>query len=92
MSNLETATEMSAAEMSDLATEIHMEFDKILDAHAEAIRRIGKRVAHNIIEIGARLENAKELVAHGKWLPWLKREFDWSEQSANRFMQVCRAG
>lgn len=55
--------------------------------HANAIRSLGKRVIADIIEIGRHLTEAKTLAGHGNWLPWLEREFSWSEQSANRFMQ-----
>lgn len=40
------------------------------------------------IEIGRRLVEAKELLNHGEWLPWLKRETDFSERSAQLYMQV----
>jgi hypothetical protein len=44
---------------------------------AEAIRVLGKRVVRDVIEIGARL-----------WLPWLDREFGWTDKTAERFMRV----
>ncbi len=28
---------------------------------------------------------------HGEWLPWLKDEFGWSRQTAERYMQVAEA-
>ena len=40
------------------------------------------------IEIGRRLKEAKELLAHGEWLPWLERETDFSERTAQRYMRV----
>ena len=40
------------------------------------------------IEIGRRLVEAKELLNHGEWLPWLKRETDFSERSAQNYMKV----
>ena len=42
----------------------------------------------DIIEIGRRFTEAKALAGHGDWLPWLEREFGWSEDTALRFMQV----
>ena len=42
------------------------------------------------IEIGRRLVEAKELLQHGEWLPWLERETDFSSSSAQRYMQVFR--
>ena len=40
------------------------------------------------IEIGRRLVEAKEMLPHGEWLPWLKRETGFSERSAQTYMQV----
>ena len=62
-----------------------------LAEHATAIRALGKRVAHGVIEIGDRLIAAKEICGHGNWLPWLEREFKWSDQTARRFIQVAEA-
>ena len=58
-----------------------------LAAHADAIRAIGKRVIADVIEIGERLTEAKKLVGHGGWLPWLDREFGWTEDTALNFMR-----
>ena len=30
----------------------------------------------------------KEKLDHGQWLPWLKGEFGWSVDTAQRFMRV----
>jgi hypothetical protein len=59
-----------------------------LDQHAAEIRRLHKRAASDIVEIGRRLAICKERAGHGEWLPWLDREFGWKEQSARNFMQV----
>lgn len=40
------------------------------------------------IEIGRRLVEAKGMLNHGEWLPWLKKETDFSERSAQLYMQV----
>ena len=62
-----------------------------LAEHAIEIRRLGKRVIEDIIEIGEHLAAAKEICGHGHWLPWLEREFDWSESAAKKFMAVAEA-
>ena len=49
---------------------------------------LGKRVVGDIIEIGRRLTDSKRRVGHGGWLPWLEREFGWSDRHARRFMEV----
>ena len=40
------------------------------------------------IEIGRRLVEAKELLEHGQWLPWLERETEFSDRSAARYMKL----
>lgn len=40
------------------------------------------------IEIGRRLVEAKELLSHGEWLPWLERETEFSSSSAQRYMKL----
>lgn len=60
----------------------------VLAEHAAVIRALGKRVVADIIEIGRRLTDAKRIAGHGNWLPWLEREFGWTEMTAQRFMQV----
>jgi hypothetical protein len=60
----------------------------ILAENAEVIRVLGKRVIADVIEIGRRLTESKALCGHGNWLPWLEREFGWTERTAQNFMQV----
>jgi hypothetical protein len=40
-----------------------------------------------VIEIGRRLAEAKVDAGHGNWLPWLDREFGWSDETARKFMR-----
>ena len=40
------------------------------------------------VEIGRRLTEAKELVAHGEWMDWLRRETELSQSGANRLMRI----
>jgi Protein of unknown function (DUF3102) len=82
------------AAMSDLITTPMVNSDGFNDeitlaGHAEAIRVLGRRVIGDVIEIGRRLTISKELCGHGDWLPWLKREFGWSDDSALRYMRVA---
>lgn len=43
-----------------------------------------------IIGIGQRLIEAKEMLPHGAWLPWLEDRVEFSVSSANRFMRLAR--
>jgi N6-adenosine-specific RNA methylase IME4 len=62
--------------------------DAKLANHAVEIRRLGKRIVGDVIEIGKRLTECKDICGHGNWLPWLNREFGWTDQTARNFIQV----
>ena len=66
--------------------------DPILTKHADEIRRLGRRVVAEVIEIGGRLTECKRICGHGNWLPWLDREFGWTEMTATRFINVYEMG
>jgi hypothetical protein len=63
-----------------------------LTANADAIRMLRMRVANDVVEIGRRLAESREIVrktaGHGHWLDWLKAEFSWSESTALNFIRV----
>ena len=61
-----------------------------LAEHAAEIRRLGKRVVGDVIEIGRRLIECQKLIPHGGWLPWLDAELGWSQSTALNFMRVCQ--
>jgi hypothetical protein len=62
--------------------------DPVLAEHANVIRKLGKRVKEDVIEIGRRLKECKQLAGRGNWAAWLEREFGWSERTAQRYMQL----
>jgi hypothetical protein len=59
-----------------------------LAEHAESIRKLGKCVIADVIEIGRRLSECKQLLGHGNWLPWIEREFRWGERTARNFISA----
>ena len=58
-------------------------FDRILKA-----KRVGGEA---ILTIGQRLIEAKALLPHGEWLPWLEDEVEFSERTARNFMRLARS-
>lgn len=56
---------------------------------ASRIRQLGKRTAECVLAIGKALIEVKERLPHGTWLPWLKAEFGWSDQTARNFINVA---
>jgi hypothetical protein len=75
--------------MKNIPTPTNASAPSVLAEHATAIRALGKQTVANIIEIGRRLTEAKEICGHGNWLPWLDREFGWTDRTARNFMYVC---
>jgi hypothetical protein len=67
-----------------------------LRQHAQEIRSLSGNLAKVTVEtsseIGWHLTEAKKLCGHGKWLPWLKENFDWNHTSASRYMRVYETG
>jgi hypothetical protein len=71
---------------------IHADPDnaRTLARHAAEIRRLGKQVVSDVIEIGRLLVESKKLAGHGNWLPWLEKEFGWTDKTAENIMNVAR--
>jgi hypothetical protein len=62
--------------------------DQFLTDRACRIRALRKRALADIIEIGRLLSECKVHCGHGNWLPWLGREFGWSADTAERYIQL----
>ena len=43
-----------------------------------------------ILDIGRCLIEAKSLLNHGEWLPWLNEQVEFSERTAQKFMRLAR--
>ena len=78
-------------EQLPIAMPVQLEMELTLPERAQRIRDLVGTARLCIIEIGRELIAAKKMVAHGGWLPWIDREFGWSEPTAQRYMQVARA-
>lgn len=52
-------------------------------------QQVQSTMAYAAIEIGKRLTEAKGLVAHGEWRGWLEKNVEYSERSAQTFMQLA---
>ncbi|MCL2856176.1 MAG: DUF3102 domain-containing protein [Oscillospiraceae bacterium] len=49
-----------------------------------------KQAGEAILEIGNRLNEAKEQLQHGEWLEWLEGKIEFSDATAQRFMRLAR--
>jgi hypothetical protein len=63
----------------------------VVQQKTDEIRERMRRAAQEIVEIGERLIAVQQRLLHGQWEAWLRCEFDWSDQTARRFMHVARA-
>jgi hypothetical protein len=48
-----------------------------------------KSAVDSIIAVGAALNRQKERLPHGMFLPWIEAEFEMSDQTARKMMQVA---
>jgi Protein of unknown function (DUF3102) len=55
---------------------------------AEIAAEIHKHMRADMFACGRLLNEAREFCEHGEWLDWLADNFDWSEDSAARYMAV----
>lgn len=64
--------------------------EKRLEDIAKNIRTSLESVALSIVAIGNELIEAKELLPHGEFTPWVRQKFDWNERRCQEFMNVAR--
>lgn len=82
--------------MSDLSlytpdgtTELETE-NRTIDVITDEILNLKKTAGQAILDIGRRLIEAKEMLPHGEWLPWLNERVEYSERVAQKFMRLAR--
>ncbi len=64
---------------------------EIVTAEIHTIERNARRVfLDSVIQIGTRLEEAKQLVAPGSWLNYLKDELGYKPSTAQNYMRLAR--
>ena len=54
------------------------------------ILRLKQDAGNAILGIGQRLIEAKAMLPHGEWLPWLTEHVEFSERTARNFMRLAR--
>jgi hypothetical protein len=62
---------------------------QINQAHDMASRSAQAAISH-AIAVGEGLIEAKALVGHGEWLPWLSENFDFSERTAQKYIRLAK--
>jgi hypothetical protein len=69
---------------------IHPTTAQFVQQQTGEIRSLMKRTAQYIVEIGQKLLLIKEKLGHGRFLEWLSAEFEWTDETARRFMNVAQ--
>ena len=64
--------------------------ERTIEAITEDILDAQRRGGEAILTIGRCLIEAKEMLPHGEWLPWLNEKVSYSDRTARRFMQMYR--
>lgn len=64
---------------------------EIRRAHAD-VQEAAKTAAERAIAAGHKLIEARALVQHGEWLPWLRDHCALAERTAQLYMQLARKG
>lgn len=66
-----------------------VEMARTIEDVTRDVLREKARIGSSIIAIGKSLIEAKEMLSHGEWLPWLREQAGFSERSAQQYMQVA---
>ncbi len=67
-----------------------VETTRDIEAVTCEILHLKQELARNIVDIGLRLIEAKGMLSHGEWLPWLKENVCFSETTAQSYMKVAK--
>ena len=86
---IETLQDMEATDTEKTTQSEDTADTKDLQQLESEIRFYLKQTAQNIIEVGKRLIQAKNLVEYGKWQAWLEDNFQLSYQTAAKFIQCA---
>lgn len=84
MTNLTKKTNLAGLSLTD-------EQQKLCDETADDIRRFETEATAAIAEIGAKLIKVKDILGHGYFGKWLKSEVNYTERTAQNYMNVARA-
>jgi hypothetical protein len=76
--------------MDDLYTSLDVESRIVVQQRTSEIKTLMRRTAQDIVDIGHKLIEVKDRLGHGRFDAWLCVEFEWSLQTAKRFMNVAR--
>ena len=79
-----------AFEIGNFAANLNSMRPRTIEVVTEEAREAKAQITTGFLDLGARLNEAKEMLPHGEWLPWLEREMQFSERTAQKFMALAR--
>ena len=71
-------------------TSLDTETSQFVQQQTGEIRTLMRRTAQGIVEVGQKLVEVKQKLGHGRFLDWLEAEFEWTHETARRFMTVAQ--
>ncbi|MCF6100352.1 DUF3102 domain-containing protein [Mesorhizobium muleiense] len=77
--------------MNDESNRLPVLAAEIRRAHAD-VQEAAKTAAQCAIDAGHALIEAKALVKHGEWLPWLREQCALAERTAQLYMKIAKSG
>jgi len=80
---------MSIVDISAVRQE-EMPSERTIEAITGEILEAKRVGGEAVLTIGRGLIEAKAMLSHGEWLPWLNEQIGYSERQAQRFMQLAR--
>lgn len=64
--------------------------DRDIETITSEILQRKQDAGNAILDIGRLLIEAKEMLPHGEWLPWLECRVDFTDRTARKFMKLAR--
>jgi len=64
--------------------------ERDIETITSEIIKLKQDAGNAILGIGQRLIEAKEMLPHGEWLPWLTERVEFSERTAQNFIRLAR--
>jgi GGDEF domain-containing protein len=74
--------------ISDDGFNLQADNQLLIQQRTDEIKNLIRRTASNLIEIGKKLHEVKQLLGHGNFGNWLLTEFNWSVATATKMMQA----
>ena len=79
-----------AFDISKFAADVPSMGPRTIETVTEEAKEAVAQIATGFMDLGDRLIEAKEMLPHGEWLPWLEREMHFSERTAQKYMAIAR--